>query len=394
MGGAQVQRHDDREPVEQQVIDDADDRADEHLAIGDQDGGTLGQLGELFLAAQSLRFDDFVLWYEEEAHDGADDGERQCEPEGLVFAEHRHDEARQVSAKHANAQREAGPEEAGGGGQAGGADVLRHQDHEAVDEQRVADAAQGVQAQNQRIQTTRDGDPEKQQVDADPPAGTEHHDAAGTEHFGEHAGAPAAEGREQAVHSDQQGGLRGREALVDHEFGEEGELESVAGHEDGNGKEAKQQHTGNTEFFKKANHGLTPSTSLSVEVVQGKMRPPEEKGKAGGQAILAAKTVRRNLFLPLAGGGAQHRRVVIHAAGCLPSVGSAASSPQGEEPAKCRNYSPTLTTALETPWILPSRKSWTSSSPSSWLMSGATFILPDSSRLMASLKVSGLMKEP
>ena len=47
------------------------------------------------------------------------------------------------------------------------------------------------------------------------------------------------------------------------------------------------------------------------------MRPPEEKGKAGGQAILAAKTVRRNLFLPLAGGGAQHRRVVIHAAGCL-----------------------------------------------------------------------------
>ena len=79
------------------------------------------------------------------------------------------------------------------------------------------------------------------------------------------------------------------------------------------------------------------------------MRPPEEKGKAGGQAILAAKTVRRNLFLPLAGGGAQHRRVVIHAAGCLPSVGSAASSPQGEEPAKCRNYSPTLTTALETP---------------------------------------------
>ena len=160
------------------------------------------------------------------------------------------------------------------------------------------------------------------------------------------------------------------------------------------GKEAKQQHTGNTEFFKKANHGLTPSTSLSVEVVQGKMRPPEEKGKAGGQAILAAKTVRRNLFLPLAGGGAQHRRVVIHAAGCLPSVGSAASSPQGEEPAKCRNYSPTLTTALETPWILPSRKSWTSSSPSSWLMSGATFILPDSSRLMASLKVSGLMKEP
>ncbi len=105
MGGTQVQRHDDREPVEQQVIDDADDRADEHLAIGDQDGGTLGQLGELFLAAQSLRFDDFVLWYEEEAHDGADDGERQCEPEGLVFAEHRHDEARQVSAKHANAQR-------------------------------------------------------------------------------------------------------------------------------------------------------------------------------------------------------------------------------------------------------------------------------------------------
>ena len=191
--------------------------------------------------------------------------------------------------------------------------------------------------------------PRNQQVDADPPAGTEHHDAAGTEHFGEHAGAPAAEGREQAVHSDQQGGLRGREALVDHEFGEEGELESVAGHEDGNGKEAKQQHTGNTEFFKKANHGLTPSTSLSVEVVQGKMRPPEEKGKAGGQAILAAKTVRRNLFLPLAGGGAQHRRVVIHAAGCLPSVGSAASSPQGEEPAKCRNYSPTLTTALETP---------------------------------------------
>ena len=160
------------------------------------------------------------------------------------------------------------------------------------------------------------------------------------------------------------------------------------------GEEAKQQHTGNTEFFKKANHGLTPLTSLSVEVVQGKMRPPEEKGKAGSQAILAAKTVRRNLFLPLAGGGAQHRRVVIHAAGCLPSVGSAASSPQGEEPAKCRNYSPTLTTALETPWILPSRKSWTSSSPSSWLMSGATFILPDSSRLMASLKVSGLMKEP
>ena len=150
----------------------------------------------------------------------------------------------------------------------------------------------------------------------------------------------------------------------------------------------------NTGFFKKANHGLTPLTSLSVEVVQGKMRPPEEKGKAGSQAILAAKTVRRNLFLPLAGGGAQHRRVVIHAAGCLPSVGSAASSPQGEEPAKCRNYSPTLTTALETPWILPSRKSWTSSSPSSWLMSGATFILPDSSRLMASLKVSGLMKEP
>ena len=38
----------------------------------------------------------------------------------FVFAEHRHDEARQVSAKHANAQREVGPEEAGGGGQAGG----------------------------------------------------------------------------------------------------------------------------------------------------------------------------------------------------------------------------------------------------------------------------------
>ena len=229
---------------------------------------------------------------------------------------------------------------------------------------------------------------------ADPPACTEHHDLTCAEHFGKHTCRPSTEGSEQAVHGDQQRGLGRGESLIHHEFRQKCQFETITGHEDGNGEEAKQQHTGNTEFFKKANHGLTPLTSLSVEVVQGKMRPPEEKGKAGGQAILAAKTVRRNLFLPLAGGGAQHRRVVIHAAGCLPSVGSAASSPQGEEPAKCRNYSPTLTTALETPWILPSRKSWTSSSPSSWLMSGATFILPDSSRLMASLKVSGLMKEP
>ncbi len=226
------------------------------------------------------------------------------------------------------------------------------------------------------------------------PAGTEHHDAAGTEHFGEHAGAPGRRGpRNRPYTVTSREACEDEKALVDHEFGEEGELESVAGHEDGNGKEPSSS-TREYRIFQKSESWVDSINIVVSKVVQGKMRPPEEKGKAGGQAILAAKTVRRNLFLPLAGGGAQHRRVVIHAAGCLPSVGSAASSPQGEEPAKCRNYSPTLTTALETPWILPSRKSWTSSSPSSWLMSGATFILPDSSRLMASLKVSGLMKEP
>lgn len=91
------------EPVEQQIVDDTDDRADQNLTIGDQDGGALGQFGELFLATQALRLDDSVLRHEEEAHDGADDGERQRKPERLVFADERHDEARQVGAEHADA---------------------------------------------------------------------------------------------------------------------------------------------------------------------------------------------------------------------------------------------------------------------------------------------------
>ena len=85
--------------------------------------------------------------------------------------------------------------------------MLRHQHHETVDEQRVADAAQGVQAEDQRIDAAGDGHAEEQQVDADPPACAEHHDASGTEHLGKHAGGPSARRGEQTVHGDQQRSL-------------------------------------------------------------------------------------------------------------------------------------------------------------------------------------------
>ena len=61
---------------------------------------------------------------------------------------------------------------------------------------------------------------------------------------------------------------------------------------------------------------------------------------------------------------------------------------------RLRCHLPTLTTALETPVILPSRKSCTCSSSSSWLMRPPMFILPEETSEMASRKVSGLMKEP
>ena len=261
--GAQVQRHDDREAVQQQVVDDTDDGADEDLAVGDEDGSAFGQFLELFLTAQALALDDLVLRYEEEAHERADDGERQSEPEGLVFADDRHDEARQISAEHADAQREAGPEEAGCRSESRWRNVLSHQHDEAVDEQRVADATHGVQAQNQRIDMAWDGDAEEQQMYADPPACTEHHDLTCAEHFGKHTCRPSAEGSEQAVHGDQQRGLGRGESLIHHEFRQKCQFETITGHEDGNGEEAKHQRARNAKSFKNLNHASTLTRHIS-----------------------------------------------------------------------------------------------------------------------------------
>ena len=78
---------------------------------------------------------------------------------------------------------------------------MRHQHYEAVDEQRVPDASQRIQTEDQQVDVAGDGNAEEQQMDADPPACTEQHDPARTEHLGQYTGGPSTERREQAIYS-------------------------------------------------------------------------------------------------------------------------------------------------------------------------------------------------
>ena len=98
------------------------------------------------------------------------------------------------------------------------------------------------------------GHAEKQQMYADPPASAEHHDLSRAEHLGKYAGRPPAECREQAVYGDQQRCLGRGESLIHHELGQEGEFETITGHENRDGQKAEHQYTRNAEMLKHPNH--------------------------------------------------------------------------------------------------------------------------------------------
>jgi hypothetical protein len=128
---------------------------------------------------------------------------------------------------------------------------LRDEHHEGVHEQRVGDPAQAVD--EDRAEHALQPHGEEQDVQHHPEDAAEDHEALGAHDLGEHAGGPGRDGDHQAVDGEDEASLGGREAVLDEEAGQERELKTITGHEDGEGEIAEEQAAGHAE------HAGTPS---------------------------------------------------------------------------------------------------------------------------------------
>ena len=114
-------------------------------------------------------------------------------------------------------------------------------DEEAIEEERVGEAADAVEQQRERQVGRAKAEDEKQDVEDQPPDDADEHDAAGRKDVGKDAGEPTGNRGGCAVDGEDKRGVAGGEAKVDEVFREEGLLDAVAGHAEDDGDVAAEQ---------------------------------------------------------------------------------------------------------------------------------------------------------
>ena len=146
VGSGQVEWHDDGKAVQRQIADHTHHRSQSDLAIMHQNGDSSTKLAQLVGIAHGRGVSTLAFRHHQQANQQSSYRKRQRKPQRVVLAHQRNGETRQICAEHANAERVGGPKPPHGRRELGSIDGLRHQHHERVDEQRVANTPQRIHA--------------------------------------------------------------------------------------------------------------------------------------------------------------------------------------------------------------------------------------------------------
>ena len=141
---------------------------------------------------------------------GKAEGQRQ--PQGAHFANMRNGETRNIAAEHADADGIDRPEPTDGRAGVVAFDVMDNRHDKRVEEQRIGEAADAVEKQDQRIVGVTEAENEEQHVEYAPQHEANHHRFQRGDNFRHHAGNPRRQRGGQAVEGKGKGGLRRREA--------------------------------------------------------------------------------------------------------------------------------------------------------------------------------------
>ena len=146
VGSGQVERHDDGKAIQRQIADHAHHRSQCNLAIMHQNGGSSTKLAQLVGIAHGRGVSTLAFRHQQQANQQSSYRERQRKPQRVVLPHQRNGETRQICAEYANAERVGGPKPPHSRRELGRIDGLRHQHHERVNEQRVANTSQRIHA--------------------------------------------------------------------------------------------------------------------------------------------------------------------------------------------------------------------------------------------------------